>query len=286
MQELMLLPPQEIINIGNVFWQSGMFKDHTSAAQIIVKIQAGQEIGIPPFQAVSGIHMIQGKAEIGAHIIGAKVKASNKYDYRIIKHTAEVCELEFFEGKKSLGISSFSIEDARRAQTKNMEKFPRNMLFARAVSNGYRWFCPDIFSVAVYVHGEINGDAAEAEDTPATVTNSAPASQPIAQQAVPMQPEPAKLPALTKTDPTWPKVIEWLKTGGTIEGLRVRYSIDGETADLLRAEATIAQHGPSFVPQPMTQEKIHEANAGYQKPTEAIKQAEANNGTFDPNRPF
>lgn len=37
-----------------------------------------------------------------------------------------------------------------------MQKFPRNMLFARALSNGVRWFCPDVFyGNSVYVEGEI-----------------------------------------------------------------------------------------------------------------------------------
>jgi hypothetical protein len=52
---------------------------------------------------------------------------------------------KFFEGAESLGVSTFTIDDAKKAQTKNLEKFPRNMLFARAISNGARWYCPDIF---------------------------------------------------------------------------------------------------------------------------------------------
>jgi hypothetical protein len=39
-----------------------------------------------------------------------------------------------------------------------MAKFPRNMLFARAMSNGVKWYCPDVTSgVTVYSEGEISG---------------------------------------------------------------------------------------------------------------------------------
>lgn len=291
MNELQLLPPNEIINMGNVFWQSGMFKDVTSAAQVIVKIQAGQEIGIPPYQAVTGIHMIQGKPEIGAHILAAKIKASGKYDFKVTKHTDQVCEIDFYEGKKLLGSTSFSIEDAKRAGTKNMDKFPRNMLFARAISNGYRFHCPDVFSAPVYVFGEINGDAAESEDTAATVTTaSVGAPSQSAQPMAPVAPAPAPaakpaLPELTKDDPSWPKIIEWLKSGGTIDNLKVRYTLSGQIVDQLRADSYVSP-APSFPPGPVTQQDIHQANAGYQKPTEAIKQAEAKPEPFDPNRPF
>ncbi len=61
-----LMPFAEMLQIGKVFAESGMFVDAKAAAQAIVKIQAGQEIGIPPFAAMSGIHIIQGKPTMGA----------------------------------------------------------------------------------------------------------------------------------------------------------------------------------------------------------------------------
>lgn len=46
--------------------------------------------------------------------------------------------------------------DAAKAGTQNMGKFPRNMLFARCISNGVKWFCPDIFLGApVYTPEEL-----------------------------------------------------------------------------------------------------------------------------------
>jgi len=51
------------------------------------------------------------------------------------------------DGKReSIGKSEFTAADAAKAGTQNMGKFPRNMLFARAMSNGVRWYCPDVFS--------------------------------------------------------------------------------------------------------------------------------------------
>jgi hypothetical protein len=143
------------MSIGKAFAESGMFPDTKSAAQAIVKIQAGQEIGIPPFAAMSGIHIIQGKPTIGAGVIAAIVKGSGKYDYRVKESTEKICSIDFFQGKELLGNSTFTMEDAKKAGTKNLDKFPKNMLFARAISNGVKWYTPDVFSGPVYVPEEM-----------------------------------------------------------------------------------------------------------------------------------
>jgi hypothetical protein len=73
--------------------------------------------------------------------------------------TDAACEIVFFENGSECGRSRFTLEDARRAGTKNLEKFPKNMLFARAMSNGVRWHCPDVTgSGPVYTPEELGAD--------------------------------------------------------------------------------------------------------------------------------
>lgn len=177
------LPISEIMSIGKAFAESGMFADTRSAAQAIVKIQAGQEIGIPPFAAMTGIHIISGKPTIGAGLIASRIKGSGKYDYKVKEQSDKICSVDFYQGKEMIGNSTFTIEDARRAQTKNMEKFPKNMLFARAISNGVKWFCPDIFSGPVYTPEEMG--EVETQDIPHEVVNRM-TTQAEADQIMPM----------------------------------------------------------------------------------------------------
>jgi hypothetical protein len=153
--QLQKATPTEIMSIGKAFAESGMFPDIKSAAQAIVKIQAGSEIGIPPFASMSGIHIIQGKPTIGAGVMAAMVKGSNKYDYRVIESSELICSIDFFQGKEKIGNSTFTIADAKKAGTKNLDKFPKNMLFARAMSNGVKWYTPDVFAGPVYVPEEM-----------------------------------------------------------------------------------------------------------------------------------
>jgi hypothetical protein len=116
---------------------------------------------------MSGIHIIEGKPSIGAGLMAAAVKRHPKYDYRVRKHSAAECEVEFFEGGESVGVSSFTIDDAKRAELKFQSfkgtptawaKNPRNMLFARALSNGVRWYCPDVFDVSTYTPEELGAE--------------------------------------------------------------------------------------------------------------------------------
>ena len=155
------LPIGELMNMAKAFAESGMFADTKSAAQAIVKIQAGQEIGIPPFAAMTGIHIIQGKPTIGAGLIASRVKGSGKYDYKVIEASEKVCSIDFYQGKEKIGNSTFTVEDAKKAGTKNIDKFPKNMLFARAISNGVKWYCPDVFSGPVYVPEEMQAVTTE-----------------------------------------------------------------------------------------------------------------------------
>ena len=140
---------------------------NTQIAQLATKIMAGRELGYGPFASVQGIHVIQGKPQVSANLMAAAVKAHPRYSYKVRKMDPDAVAIEFFENGESIGTSTFTADDAKRAGTQNMSKFPRNMLFARALSNGVRWFCPDVFhGQSVYVEGEIEDTG---DDTPAVV---------------------------------------------------------------------------------------------------------------------
>lgn len=165
LQPIPRLSVNEIATISETFFKSGMFADVKSAQQAMVKIMAGAEVNLPPFQSMSGIHIILGKPVIGAGLIASKIKGSGKYDYKVVEMTDKNCSLDFYQGKEKIGNSTFNEADAKRSQTKNMEKYPKNMLFARAISNGVKWFCPDVFCGPVYVPEEKDLMKAETVDT-------------------------------------------------------------------------------------------------------------------------
>ena len=166
-----------LLAASNYFEKGG----DVAVAQIATKVLAGREMGFAPFASVNGIHIIQGKPTVSANLMAAAVKRSARYDYRVREMSATLCRLEFFErvgGKlESLGLSEFTAADAQKAGTQNLAKFARNMLFARAMSNGVRWYCPDVFDgAAVYTPEEmgaqVDGEGEIIESTSRTVDTS------------------------------------------------------------------------------------------------------------------
>ncbi len=152
---------QEMQSLGEVFVKSKFFQDSQDAAQAIVKVMAGAELGFPPIASMTGVYIVKGKVSLSANLIAAAIKRSGRYTYRVRKHDESGCEIEFFENNESIGLSSFTREDAQRAQLLSKEtwrSFFRNMAFARALSNGAKWHCPDIFGGPVYTPEELGAD--------------------------------------------------------------------------------------------------------------------------------
>ena len=87
---------QDNLSVAKTFYESGMFPDIKSSSQAMVKIMAGQEFGIPPFAAMSGIHIIAGKPTIGAGLMAQRIKSSGKYDYNVIELSETVCNIQFY----------------------------------------------------------------------------------------------------------------------------------------------------------------------------------------------
>lgn len=154
---------------------SGYFGD-SDIAKAITKVMAGQELGLPPFASMSGIHIISGKPVMGANLIATLIDSHPLYEYRVTTMTDKLVSIDFYKRGEKIGESSFSMDDARKAGTKNLDKFPRNMLFARAISNGARWYCPAIFGgspvytpeemgVSVDEDGYIEGEVVEEQAT-------------------------------------------------------------------------------------------------------------------------
>lgn len=143
----------EPMALGEVFIKSGMFTDIKSQAEAVVKILAGRELGLAPLESMTNIYIVNGKVALQAKIIGALIKKSLKYDYTVEKLDNEECTVSFYsievDGKKiELGKSTFTLKDAARSGIINKDvwkSYPRNMLFARALSNGARWYTSDVF---------------------------------------------------------------------------------------------------------------------------------------------
>lgn len=151
---------ETLYRLANGLAQSGFFKDAKQAQQAFAKLVFGRDLGLSATQAMTDIHIVEGKPELSANLQAGKVKNSARYDYRVDELTNDKCCLTFLEDGNEVGVSEFTMEDAKLAGLagkNNWKSYPRNMLFARAISNGVAWYCPDVLNgIRVYAEGEIS----------------------------------------------------------------------------------------------------------------------------------
>jgi hypothetical protein len=167
----------DAITLGRIMARSGLFPDITRESQAVVKVLAGRELGIGPFAAMSDIHLVDGTPVVGARILAALVRRSDVYDYRVVEWTNERCAIDFYRhGEKLEPTVTFTDDDARRAgldqprrdgTPSNHTRFPRNMKFARAISNGVGLHCPDLTAgCSLYTPDELGLPDADADVAP------------------------------------------------------------------------------------------------------------------------
>lgn len=157
---------------------SGFFADARQPGQAVAKVLAGRELGFGPVASMSGVYIVKGRPTFSANLMAAAVQNSGRFRFRVRKHTNECCEIEFQErceqpdGRwawEPVGVSTFDHKDAQAgglpSQNDNYRKFPRNMLYARAMSNGCKWYCPSVFAGHTpYTPDELDDNARMTED--------------------------------------------------------------------------------------------------------------------------
>jgi len=176
-------------DVSRSFALSGLFKDLESPRaedgvvaqrQAMVKILAGREMGMEPVQAMMGLQIVEGRIGLSADAMAARIQAHPDYRYKVKAWTRQECVVEFwerFEGEwEVMGESSFTIWDgeaaglcsvdgegsaavARRRSQQGKplpwEAHTRNLLFARAMSNGFRLYTPHLKLAQIYTPDEL-----------------------------------------------------------------------------------------------------------------------------------
>lgn len=143
---------RELKELAGIMLESGAFPDVKTAAQAMIKVIAGNELGFSPIVSMTGIHFFQGKVSLGANLIASLIKDSGKYEYKITEHTSDACSVVFYQNInseiKQLGVPvRYTFADAQKAGLTgkdNWKKYPMDMLFAACIRQGARRYCADI----------------------------------------------------------------------------------------------------------------------------------------------
>lgn len=148
--------------MGALLHKSGLCKGARSVEQAIALILMGREVGLPAMQALSTIHVIEGKPTASVHLIGALL-ARGGVTWQATKHDEAGCTVEFSRPGWKPATSSFAKVDAERAglvSKDNWRKWPRAMYYARAFAEGARRIGPDLLCGLNYTPEELAPDIA------------------------------------------------------------------------------------------------------------------------------
>jgi hypothetical protein len=125
---------------------------------IFAIVQKAKSIGVDPLDALNGgFYFVQGKVELTATMMNDLIRRKGHSITKDKKSDEKVCILH---GKRKdngdTWSESFSIEDAKLAGIYRNQwlKYPKDMLFARALSRLARQLFPDVIK-GCYVDGEI-----------------------------------------------------------------------------------------------------------------------------------
>ncbi len=203
----------EIMVLGNVLQKSGYFKDVRDQAQAVTKILFGRELGFSPIISMGGIHIIEGKPALSSNLMATLIKRSGKYDYRVKVWTVTECVLMFKERNvaantdwEDVGESSFTMDDAKAAGVLraggSWSKYPKAMLFARALSQGLRTYCPDVSAAPIYNPEEMGATVnEEGEVTELPASAKAVSNVPRTTEDIPIRPVSAAPIKATEPEP-------------------------------------------------------------------------------------
>lgn len=152
---------EALMKVAQSAVRSGFYPNIKNVDQAFIILKSGNDYDLTDTQALDGINIISGKKALSAGLMGSMVQNSGNFDYQVVDSTDESCSIEYFKNGASVGVSKFDMADAKKAgfldgyNKANYAKYPRNMLFARAMSNGVKTFCLGVFGGPVYTADEL-----------------------------------------------------------------------------------------------------------------------------------
>jgi hypothetical protein len=138
-----------------------------NAADALLIVMTGAELGIPPMQSLRGLHVIKGRAVLSADAIAGVVRKSGLCaSLALVELTNERCVYKTTRrDDPAEQVYTFSLDDARQAGllgNDNYKKHPRAMLRARCIAAICRAVYPDAL-MGVYVEGELDEQTVESQ---------------------------------------------------------------------------------------------------------------------------
>jgi len=145
----------ELYRLAQVCHASGLFTDVTDAAQAMIKIVKGQELGFPPTTAMSAFDLIAKRIFIKPWAIAAKINTCGYGSFEVQTQTKEVCTIVFSrkvpgKGWTDLKPVSYTIAEAQAhglvSRSPHWKSSPEHMLYQRCMGRGGAMYFPELLA--------------------------------------------------------------------------------------------------------------------------------------------
>lgn len=146
-------------------------------ANVLLAMELGQSLSIPPIQAINEVHVIEGKPSASANLIGGLVRRAGhvlriRVDRDAMTATAQIIRHDDPDYTFEV---TWTMDDAKRAGSLNKDnwkKYPIAMLKARAITEVAREACPEALMGIAYTPDEL-GAVVDQDGNPVSVAANA-----------------------------------------------------------------------------------------------------------------
>ena len=128
-----------------------------TAAQVVLVMETGRELGLPPMEALRNIYIVDNKTALASQLMLSLLYRSEKLEDIQIKDIEKGCTVTMKRKGMSPYTVTFTEEDARKANLlykDNWKNWAKNMYRARAISMCARVVAPDVIA-GLYTPEEI-----------------------------------------------------------------------------------------------------------------------------------
>jgi len=145
-------------------------------ANVLLALEYGNALGIPPMVAIQQVHIIQGRPVASAQLIGALVRKAGHRLRVTGDDKRAVCEIVRDDDPEFTFRAEWTWDRAVAAKLTGKDTwkaYPGNMLRARAITECARDACPEALAGISYTAEELGDDTLPAEAYPQTDSGAA-----------------------------------------------------------------------------------------------------------------
>lgn len=155
-----------MVRLSKVFYASGIYRDVKQAEQAFAKMVIGRDLGLSIAQSMQGVQFVQGQIQLHYSMLAMVIRARGFW-WETIERSETRAAARFFgpnvvdEGEEveftmANADTANLTKPARSGEASMYTKYPRNMLWARMMSDAVRFVIPEATGgIPVYAPGEV-----------------------------------------------------------------------------------------------------------------------------------